>query len=301
MLHAKLPALSRSKIQWLLQEGHVTLEDAPITQPKYKVKAGECYHVTLPEAPLTEVVATPMDLDIVYEDADLLVINKAAGLTVHPAAGHRDDTLVNGLLAYCGEELSAIGGEARPGIVHRLDKDTSGLMVVAKNDIAHRKLAEQLADRSLSRTYEAFIWSTPIPQQGTINASIARDPKHRKRMAVVERGKEAITHYKLLEKACQGRISRVECKLETGRTHQIRVHMAHIGHPLIGDPTYSGRRGGSKKQLPEAIRTAIESFTRQALHAKAIGFIHPTTGEGMHFSSELPDDMQQLWHTIKSE
>jgi 23S rRNA pseudouridine1911/1915/1917 synthase len=239
-------------------------------------------------------------LDIVYEDNDLLVINKPAGLTVHPGAGNPDMTLANALLAHCGDSLSGIGGVARPGIVHRIDKDTTGLLVAAKNDAAHLALSAQLADRSLSRTYLALVWGEPSPGKGTITGNIDRSFSNRQKMAVVNKGgRPAVTHYEVVSSLQSPVVSLVQCKLETGRTHQIRVHFAHIGHPLVGDPLY-GAPAASKlnskagKTLPDAAKKALLSFERQALHAKKIGFIHPTTGKAMQFECELPEDMKRL-------
>ncbi|MCC7260430.1 MAG: RluA family pseudouridine synthase [Alphaproteobacteria bacterium] len=293
-LATQLPELSRSRVQLLLEEGRVTRGADIITDPALKTKEKECYRLVIPPTELTSVEAEDIALNIVYEDADLLVINKQAGLTVHPAPGNRSGTLVNALLHHCGDSLSSLGGVARPGILHRLDKDTSGLMVVAKNDVAHRRLAAQLADRSLSRTYLAIVWGVPKPAKGTITGNIGRSTKNRKKMAVVTSGgKEATTHYAVLEVLGDGTASLVECKLETGRTHQIRVHMTHIGHALIGDPAY-----GSPRKLPagttEARSVAIRGFLRQALHAVRLSFLHPSTGERLSFEAAIPKDFQTL-------
>ena len=296
-----LPQLSRSRIQALIADGHVSCNDAPALDGARKVKPGQTYRVTIPEIAPSHIVAQDIPLTIIYEDYDLLVINKPPGLTVHPAPGHPDKTLVNALLSHCGASLSGIGGVARPGIVHRLDKDTSGLLVAAKNDHAHAKLSSQLADRSLKRVYLALAWGVPKQKQGTITGNIGRSPRNRKKMAVLKTGgREAVTHYRVvsdewlvasknaspLATRHSPLVSLIECRLETGRTHQIRVHLAHIGHPLVGDPVYGGRK-------------KIEGFTRQALHAKEIGFIHPRTGKKMHFECELPEDMKALLATLR--
>jgi len=252
-----------------------------VTSNKTDVARGDQIEIILPPPVPAEPRAQAIALKIVFEDEHMLVIDKPAGLVVHPAPGSPDGTLVNALLAHCSETLSGIGGVARPGIVHRLDKDTSGLMVVAKHDRAHQGLSAQLLDRSLGRTYLAFVWGTPTPRAGKIDAPIGRHPVDRKKMAVVKSGRSAVTHYEVLE-ILDG-ASLVKCKLETGRTHQIRVHLSHIGHPLVGDPVYGkGRR-------PPPIPLA-----RQALHATEIRFIHPVTGKPMTFHSDLPPDLSAL-------
>ncbi len=291
-----LPDLSRSRVQSLLAEGAIL----PATSASAKVKAGQEYSVTIPEAAPSHMPAQAMDLDIVYEDAHILVINKPAGLTVHPAVGNRDKTLVNALLAHCGDSLSGIGGVARPGIVHRIDKDTSGLLVVAKNDASHASLSAQLADHTLGRTYNALIWGAPKTLSGTITGNIGRSPTNRQKMAVVKAGgKPATTHYTTLQTPHSKLFTFVECKLETGRTHQIRVHFLHIGCPLVGDQTYgmtttSRLNQNIYKHLPEETRAALLAFRRQALHARALRLIHPHTGKEMSFSAELPADMCKL-------
>jgi 23S rRNA pseudouridine1911/1915/1917 synthase len=306
VLADKCADLSRSRIKALIESGDVTLAGKPITA-KQKVKAGEVYQVQLPAPTLSEVLPVAMDLDIIYEDDDLLVINKPAGLTVHPAAGNYENTLVNGLLAYCGDSLSGIGGVIRPGIVHRLDKDTSGLMVVAKHDRAHQLLSAQLSDRSLTRVYHALVWGCPHPAEGVIEGNIDRSPKDRKKMAwVTEGGREAITHYRTLlcfcaeDKAQNVVVSEVECRLKTGRTHQIRVHMSHVGHALIGDPLYGGASVQSRlsrwntAQVATSVRDTVANFKRQALHAKAISFIHPSTSQRVDFTCDFPSDWAGL-------
>ncbi len=299
-LAAALADLSRARLQTLIEQGHVTCWGKTAGDASAKVKEGETYCVSIPEATPTHMQAQAMALDIIYEDSDLLVINKPAGLTVHPGAGNPDMTLANALLAHCGESLSGIGGVARPGIVHRIDKDTSGLLVAAKNDAAHLALSAQLADRSLKRTYLALVWGEPKPPSGTITGNIDRSFSNRQKMAVVKKGgRPAVTHYTTLTSLPSPVVSLVECNLETGRTHQIRVHFAHIGHPLVGDPLY-GAPAASKlnskagKELPDTAKEALLGFERQALHARKIGFIHPTTGVAMQFECELPEDMKHL-------
>jgi 23S rRNA pseudouridine1911/1915/1917 synthase len=300
--------LSRSRVQALIAEGMLSLEGAGVcSDAARRVRAGERYTLRIP--PVREMALTPKEIPfgVAYEDADLLVVDKPAGLTVHPAAGNTEHTLVHGLLAHCGASLSGIGGAARPGIVHRLDKDTSGLLVVAKHDVAHRALAAQLADRSLSRTYLALAWGRLLPASGRVEAPIGRSPANRKKMAVVERGgKLAATRYSTeMRYATRGDVPHalatlLTCTLETGRTHQIRVHLAHLGHPLVGDSTYGGGRAVarlarySSTELPEEARAALCGFSRQALHAAAIGFLHPMSGEYIQFSSSPPEDMRLL-------
>ncbi|MDX1974161.1 MAG: RluA family pseudouridine synthase [Rickettsiales bacterium] len=298
-LSARLPDFSRSRMQALIESGQVTMGERTIGDVSHKVKAGTTYSVTIPPVEHSHLVAQDIALDIIYEDADILVINKPPGLTVHPAPGHPDMTLVNALLAHCGESLSGIGGVARPGIVHRLDKDTSGLLVVAKHDKAHAHLSAQLSERTLRRTYHALVWGTP-PKQGTISANIGRSPQNRQKMAVLKQGgREATTHFKTLAIYFDGAFSLVECRLETGRTHQIRVHLTHLGHPLVGDPVYGGSAkakmtGKLYRNLPNAIKQTILAFNRQALHARALGLIHPIHLKAMHFECPIADDLQRL-------
>ncbi len=297
-LAAQMPDFSRARIQSLLEQGMVSCGNKPVSSASAKTRPGQEFSVTIPEAEPSHMPAQAMDLDIIYEDKHLLVINKPAGLTVHPAPGNRDKTLVNALLAHCGKSLSGIGGVARPGIVHRIDKDTSGLLVVAKNDAAHNHLSAQLSDHTLGRTYNAIAWGTPNPRNGTITGNIGRSPSNRQKMAVVKSGgKHAVTHYKSIEDL--GIATLVECNLETGRTHQIRVHFTHIGCPLLGDQAY-GQTSASRlnrniyKHLPDETRAAIMTFNRQALHAKELRLIHPATGKEMKFSCDLPEDMVRL-------
>ncbi len=278
---ANAPDISRSYAAKLIESGQVFVNGVLALDASRKIQAGVEVEVRIP--PPVEAAVKPNDipLNIVYEDDDVIVLNKQAGLTVHPAAGHYDDTLVNGLIHAYGGNLSAINGVVRPGIVHRLDKDTSGLMIIARNDHAHSFLQSQFADRTLSRVYTAICNSVPVPASGVINAGIGRHPVHRKKMSVLKSGgREAITIYKVLE-GYREKYSLVECTLKTGRTHQIRVHLSYIGCPLLGDTLYGGGSADIK-------------FPRQALHAGQIRFIHPKTKENMHFTAPLPEDMQTL-------
>ncbi|WBQ18607.1 RluA family pseudouridine synthase [Sphingobium yanoikuyae] len=282
-----LPDLSRERIKALIVEGQIVSGGRSLN-PSMKVAVGQDYSITVPAPVALDAVAQDIPLDIVHEDADLIVVDKPAGLVVHPAAGNLDGTLVNALLHHCDGQLSGIGGVARPGIVHRIDKDTSGLLVVAKSDKAHEGLARQFKDHSIDRLYAAIVYGIPAPGSGTVDAWIGRSDADRKKMAVHRegRGKHAVTHYRVMERLRGAAM--VECRLETGRTHQVRVHMAHLGHPLIGDPVYGRDRKGFKSILETL------GFKRQALHAKRLGFIHPVTEEPLAFDSPLPADMQEL-------
>ena len=285
-------ALSRSRLMRMIAEGAVSRAGLAVTDPKTRVAEGEVYALRLDPAAAVETRAEAIPLSVVWEDADLVVIDKPVGMVVHPAPGSPSGTLVNALLHHCGAGLSGIGGERRPGIVHRIDKDTSGLMVVAKTDMAHAGLAEQFADHSLERAYLAIVRHRPYPADGTIDAAIGRSPRNRQKMAVVGRGgKHAVTHFTTKQRLGDA-ASLVECRLETGRTHQIRVHMTHIGHPLIGDPVYG--RSQKTRDLPPNVREAISDFKRQALHAYVIGFTHPVTDEQIRFESPVPADMAAL-------
>lgn len=291
-----LPEFSRSRLKVLILEKHVTLDGKVAADPKIKVLEGQRAAFEEPALEDTPLMAEDIPLDIVFEDEALLVINKPAGLVVHPGAGNRSGTLVNALLSYCEEDLSGVGGVKRPGIVHRLDKDTSGLMVVAKTDEAHQKLSAQFSDRTLSRTYLAFVVGQ-IMLEGTLSQNIGRSSYNRQKMTVRRTGgKEAITHYKVLEYYGEHAViaSLVECRLETGRTHQIRVHLANAGHPLIGDPVYG--RAKSNPMLKRLWRENPDVWTdtRQALHAADLKFVHPLTGEKMKFTAPLPEDLLAL-------
>ena len=282
-----VPDLSRERLKALIVEGQVTAAGRPLN-PSMKVTAGQAFAIALPPPVEAEAIAQDIPLSIVHEDADLIVIDKPAGLVVHPAAGNLDGTLVNALLHHCRGQLSGIGGVARPGIVHRIDKDTSGLLVVAKSDRAHEGLAQQFKAHSIDRLYAAIVYGMPQPAAGTVDTWIARSDADRKKMAVYRegRGKHAVTHYRTVQPLRGAAL--VECRLETGRTHQVRVHMAHLGHPLIGDPVYGRDRKGFKSILETL------GFKRQALHAKSLGFIHPVTGRHLSFDSPMPADMQEL-------
>ncbi|MAW86150.1 MAG: RNA pseudouridine synthase [Phyllobacteriaceae bacterium] len=301
------PDLSRARIQALVKSGAVTADGKPATEPKMKLAGGETIRILIPEpepaAPAPQAIA----LDILYEDGELVVINKPAGLVVHPGAGNPDGTLVNALIHHCGDSLSGVGGVRRPGIVHRLDKDTSGVMVVAKTDMAHRALSEAFADHGrsgdLERAYWAIVWGLPARMAGTIDAALGRSVKDRTRRAVVRQShpdaRHAVTHFTTLERYGEkpdatADAALVECRLETGRTHQIRVHMAHIGHPLIGDREYGLAYSTKANRLPEDIAAVVRAFPRQALHARLLAFRHPQTGALMRFEADPPADMQAL-------
>ncbi|MEH6475381.1 MAG: RluA family pseudouridine synthase [Sneathiella sp.] len=288
-----LDGFSRNRIKPLVQEGHTLRDGAVFTDPSKKVRLGEVYQITVPPAVDPDPQPEDIPLDIVFEDEHLVVVNKPAPLVVHPAAGNWSGTLVNALLFHCGDSLSGIGGVKRPGIVHRIDKETSGLMVVAKTDQAHQGLAALFEKHDIERTYKAVVWGRVYPTSGRIEANLGRDPHNRKRMSVVTGGKTAVTHYKLEENfsniACL-----VQCNLETGRTHQIRVHMGHIGHSLVGDPVYSRPKLNRTKSLPESRQTIIRQFSRQALHAQTLGFVHPVTNKPLKFEVEFPRDIMKL-------
>ena len=279
LLAHTVEGLSRSAAQRLLEEGYVLLHGQPVRK-NYKCAAGDCFEVCLPPPEDVELVPQDIPLAVAYEDGDLIVVNKPRGLVVHPAPGHPDGTLVNALLFHCGDSLSGIGGEKRPGIVHRIDKDTSGLLIVAKNDFAHQALSEQLKDRSLSRTYEAVVRGSLREDSGTVDRPIGRHPTDRKRMAVTEKNsRPAVTHWEVI--ARYRGYTHVRCHLETGRTHQIRVHMASIGHPLLGDFTYGA-------PSPD------KGLEGQCLHARQLRFVHPRTGETVLIESELPEYFTQV-------
>ncbi|ONG55520.1 RNA pseudouridine synthase [Pseudoroseomonas deserti] len=294
LLAGAIGTLSRSRVKALIEEGHVTRDGTVVTDPSESARAGARYTLLPPPPVAAAPQAQAMDLTILFEDRHLIVLDKPAGLVVHPAPGNLDGTLVNALLAHAGDELTGIGGEKRPGIVHRLDKDTSGVMVVAKSDTAHQALSAAFASRDLERAYLALVWGLPSPGSGEVDAPIGRHPMDRKRMAVVARnGKHALTRY-ATERGWGAGCALVRCNLATGRTHQIRVHMAHINHPLVGDPVYLRRLPGSAKAVPQPARDALLAFPRQALHAETLGFRHPVTGEMLRFHAPLPPDMQAL-------
>ena len=302
-LVALFPDLSRARLQDLVRGGHVRRDGDVVRDPALKVADGARLALDMPPPAAAEPVAEAADLTIAYEDDDLVVIDKPAGLVVHPAPGHERGTLVNALIAHCGASLSGIGGVRRPGIVHRLDKDTSGLIVVAKNDAAHRGLCAQFADHGrsgpLERAYRALVWGAPQPRAGTIRASLARARHNREKIAVVsdERGRHALTHYAVAEIYPEAAL--VRCRLETGRTHQIRVHLAHLGHPLLGDAVYGAAFRTKAARLSPIARDALSSLGRQALHAGLLGFSHPRTGEALRFESPLPPDMAALVSALR--
>ena len=281
-LAEELEGISRSYLQKLIGEGLILVNQKTV-KANYKVKTGDTLLVQIPEAAPVDIQPEPMDLDIVYEDSDLLIVNKPVGLVVHPAHGHYSGTLVNGLLAHC-TDLSGINGKMRPGIVHRIDKDTSGLLMIAKNDLAHQHLAEQLKAHSIKRAYYALVQGVISEPAGLVDAPIGRLEVDRKKMAVTfKNSKEARTHYYVKERFAKNTF--IECRLETGRTHQIRVHMAYLGHPLVGDPLYGTRKNNL-------------DFPGQALHAYALGFVHPRTGEELYFEAPIPEHFQSVLKTL---
>ena len=282
-LASSLDGLTRSQATRLIESGEVAVNGRAVSK-SYKLAGGEDIAVTLPEPEPVEAVPQDIPLDVVYEDADVIVVNKPSGMVVHPAPGHPDGTLVNALLYHCAGTLSGIGGALRPGIVHRIDRDTSGLIIAAKNDAAHRYLSAQLADHTLARTYECIVVGALREDRGTVDAPIARHPTDRKRMAVVAGGREAVTHWEVI--ARYPGYTHVRCRLETGRTHQIRVHMAYIGHPILGDTVY-----GAKKEVP--------GLTGQCLHAVGLRFLHPRTHEVVELSCPLPDEFTRMLQKIR--
>lgn len=286
-----LPDVSRERLKALISSGAVTdAQGLPARDPSRKAVAGGTYRVAVPAPVAAKNEAQDIALNVVFEDEHLIVIDKQAGLVVHPAAGNADGTLVNALLHHCAGNLSGIGGVARPGIVHRIDKDTSGLMVAAKTDRAHEGLARQFHDHGIDRRYRAIVSGRPAPPAGTVDAPLARSPSNRKKIAIVPGGRRAVTHYATLARLRDAAL--VECRLETGRTHQVRVHMASLGHPLLGDPVY-----GRTKQGHKAILETL-GFRRQALHAARLGFIHPVRSNALAFDSEIPADMRELFDRL---
>lgn len=286
-----LPQVSRERLKALISTGQVSDESGTLRRdPSSRAQAGGLYRIAVPDPAPAHNEAQDIALDVVFEDEHLIVIDKPAGLVVHPAAGNLDGTLVNALLHHCAGNLSGIGGVARPGIVHRIDKDTSGLMVAAKNDRTHVGLARQFAAHVIDRRYKAIVAGRPVPGAGSVDAPLARSPQNRKKVAIVDGGKRAITHFSTLGRLREAAL--VECRLETGRTHQVRVHMTSIGHPLLGDPVY----GGTK----QAHRSVLETlgFRRQALHAARLGFIHPVKSNALAFESVMPADMRELFDTL---
>jgi 23S rRNA pseudouridine1911/1915/1917 synthase len=293
-LAGAIGTLSRSRVKALIEQGHLQRDGLVVTDVSEPARPGARYRMQPPPAAPATPQPQDIPLFILFEDAHLIVLNKPAGLVVHPAPGNLDGTLVNALLSHAGEELTGIGGEKRPGIVHRLDKDTSGVMVVAKTDQAHQILSAAFAARDLERSYLGLAWGLPSPAAGEVEAPIGRHPTDRKRMAVVARnGKNALTRY-AIERAWGSSCSLLRLRLSTGRTHQIRVHMAHIGHPLVGDPVYLKRLPAAARGLEPDVRDSLLAFPRQALHAETLGFNHPVTKELLSFSAPVPPDMQAL-------
>ncbi len=296
---AEASGLSRERVKALLGEGRIAVDGKIAGQPSVKLASGAAFRISVPEVLPAEAMPQDIPLSIAYEDEHLIVIDKPAGMVVHPAAGNYDGTLVNALLHHCRGQLSGIGGVARPGIVHRIDKDTSGLLVVAKSDVAHEGLARQFEDHSIERAYLALASGHPMPIAGTISGSIARSSSDRKKMAMLGvhvpggRGKHSVTHYRTLERL-EG-ASLIECRLETGRTHQVRVHLTFIGHSLLGDPVYGRTPPRLKPVLAEL------EFRRQALHAAELGFIHPVSAEKVHLTSDLPADMKRLLSELRNK
>lgn len=295
---AELASISRTKAASSIRDNKVKINNVVNTDVSYKMQENDEILVTLEPVIEFEIKAADIPIDIVYEDDDLIVINKQAGLTVHPGAGNHQDTLVNALVNIYGKTLSTIGGEERPGIVHRLDKDTSGLMMVAKNDATHEKLSSDIAERDVKRIYKALVWGNINPEFGTVTTQIGRSAKDRTRMTVVDypNGKIATTHYTTLQSF--GYISMVECRLDTGRTHQIRIHMSHIGHSVVGDQTYGNNARKINQHYTDEKKEVLMNFKRQALHSSRLEFTHPTTGELMVFESPLPDDIQKLINAL---
>lgn len=296
-----LRTLSRSRLKTLIDEGRLRGKNGPVTQPAEPVRAGETYILDLPLPVPATPAAQSIPFPILYEDSDLIVLDKPAGLVVHPAPGNLDGTLVNALLAHCGLGFTGIGAERRPGIVHRLDKDTSGVMVVAKTQLASDVLTLAFANRDIERTYKALVWGLPEPLAGEIEGAIGRDKRDRKRMAVIDQGgKSALTRYRTI-RGWQTSLAMLECRLATGRTHQLRVHLATAGHPIVGDPVYLRRVPSAAKVINQPLRGQLLDFPRQALHAATLGFKHPRTGKLIGFEAPIPADMQLLLASVESQ
>ncbi|MBS8260934.1 RluA family pseudouridine synthase [Roseibium polysiphoniae] len=308
VLAAQLDTLSRNRVQALIRAGEVTVDGAKILEPKFRVNEGQLLALTVPEAEDPEPLGEDIPLSMIFEDDHLIVVDKPAGLVVHPGAGNWTGTLVNALIHHCGDSLSGVGGVKRPGIVHRIDKDTSGLLVVAKTDVAHQGLSAQFADHGktgpLERAYSALVWGAPSSLKGTIDANLARSNVNRQKIAVVKTsGRHAITHWQVKERFGSedqpALASLMECRLETGRTHQIRVHMGHIHHPLIGDQDYGAGYKTKVNRLEEPLKSAIAGFSRQALHAGLLAFAHPVSGETLRFESPYPADFEELLRALR--
>jgi 23S rRNA pseudouridine1911/1915/1917 synthase len=308
VLAARIPSLSRSRLKALILGGQVAIAARTIRDPATHVNSGDTVTVTLPAPEAAKPAGEPIPLNVIYEDDALIVIDKPKGLGVHPAAGHAKGTLVNALIAHCGDSLSGVGGVKRPGIVHRLDKDTTGLMVVAKTDAAHRALSAQFANKmesGIERGYLALVWGAPERPKGTIDAPLDRHPQARDKRAVREGGRHAVTHWQVLERfeGADGKpvASLLACTLETGRTHQIRVHLAHIGHPILGDTTYGTGFKSKANRLSAEARAALEGLGRQALHAYLLVIEHPKNAKSLRFQSELPGDLRRLRDALAAE
>jgi 23S rRNA pseudouridine1911/1915/1917 synthase len=295
--------LSRTRVKALITEGHVQRDGSMLRDAAEKIRTGQKYEISIPAAAPVTPSGEAIPLTIVFEDEHLIVLDKPAGLVVHPGAGHATGTLVNALIAHCGDSLSGIGGVKRPGIVHRLDKDTSGLLVVAKTDLTHQRLSALFSAHgrtgSLVRAYTALVWGIPERSVGTVTGQLGRHPQHRAKMAVVASGRHATTHWQCIETFASG-VSLIRCRLETGRTHQIRVHMAHLGHPLLGDVLYGGRFKTKSANLSAAARDSLGALGRQALHASLLGFQHPHRGETLRFESPLPSDLERLVAALRT-
>ncbi len=289
---------SRSAAQRLIQEGAVQQNGAPQPDASRRLQLQDEIVVELPEPEELQVLPEAGDLEVLHEDAALIVVNKPAGMVTHPAPGHASGTLVNYLLHHC-QDLTGVGGYLRPGIVHRIDKDTSGILVVAKNDLAHQSLSEQFRAHSVKRQYQAIVWGRFADDQGVVDAPLGRHPVRRKEVAVQERGRRAVTHWRVTERFSQ--LTRLACRLETGRTHQIRVHLTHLGHPLLGDPQYGRSPLNRLSGLSPRLRQALADFPRQALHAELLGFRHPVSGKPMTFKTRLPEDLQALLELLRKE
>ncbi|MGB4865193.1 MAG: RluA family pseudouridine synthase [Hyphomicrobium sp.] len=310
-LAAQIPALSRGRVQALIKDGHVTQAGRTIVEPNTRVKPAEVYEIVVPEAVPSDVTGEAMPLTVVFEDQSVIVIDKPAGLVVHPAAGHETGTLVNALVAHCGDSLSGIGGVKRPGIVHRLDKDTTGLLVVAKTDEAHQSLSDQFRshgeDGRLHRAYLALVWGVPVRPKGVIDAALARSTANRTKISVSrhETARHAVTHYEVVETFHGAKpaatVSLLRLVLETGRTHQIRVHLAHIGHPVLGDPVYGTGFKTREAALNDVAQPLVARLRRQALHAEELGFEHPRSGKPKLFKSPLPVDMQRIIDALRAK
>ena len=300
-LQYQIKEISRTKLQDLIREGYIKKNKIVINESSKKINLGDLIEVKIPVPKETNIKPNKIPLEILYEDNDIILINKSPGVVVHPGAGNYENTLVNGLLFYCKNNLSNVGGKLRPGIVHRIDKDTSGVIVIAKNDFSHANLAKQFSDHSIKRTYEALVWGSLRPSKGRINANIGRSIKNRQLMSVrKDKGKIAITNYKTLKIFANTnlpKISLIECELETGRTHQIRVHMNFKGNPIVGDRSY-GKSQKKFKKIDIVVESKINNFKRQALHAKSLGFIHPKTGKVLFFKAPKPKDFDDLVKTL---